>query len=272
MNEPAAPHPDSEALSALIDGEGTAADRAHVAECAACRGRMARLEAVGAAVGAPVEPDREAIEAGVASALAAWTAPDHSSRAPRNRPRRYAPPAAWVGIAAVVLALLVAVPLLTGQDNRDLSAAGDGTALEADDQSGGGGGRRSGTANSQGSAVGVADFGEHNDTATLVALLATDTYAAPPPAATATDAEAGADEAPASGDGSPTSDGSRCVDEGTRVAAGRAGPLVMTGPVVWRGEDAVVVVFAVDPDDAGRDRQLYVMSRSGCDVLAEQRF
>ncbi len=271
MNEPAAPHPDSEALSALIDGEGTDTDRAHTAECAACRGRMARLEAVGAAIGTPVEPDHEAIEAGVVAALAAWTASDHSATASRSRPRRYAPPAAWVGIAAVVLALLVAVPLLTGQDNRDLTAAGDGAALEAEEQSGAGGGRHAGTATSQGSTVGVADFGEHNDTATLVALLSTDSYAAPP-AATAADAEADADEAPASGDDSPTSDRSRCVDEGTRVAAGRAGPLVMTGPVIWRGEDAVVVVFAVDPDDAGRDRQLYVMSRSGCDVLAEQRF
>ena len=269
MTDPVVFHPDDDALSAWIDGEASASDRGHVDGCDACRARVARLEAVRAAVSTPVPPDQGAVTRSVHAALNAWDASSPAAVPIGARRRRYTPPAAWVGIAAIVLALLAAVPLLLRGTDRDLSASGGDTEFQATPLEGGSSG--AGQAPETGAtarSVNVADFGEHDDTATLVALLSTDRYAAPPAAL----AEDSAGDATASASDPASADQARCVEEGTRVAAGRAGVLVMIGPVVWRGTDAVVVVFAVDPDEAGHDRQLYVMSRDDCGVLAERRF
>jgi hypothetical protein len=261
MTTPGAPHPDDEALSGLLDGEAAPATRDHIATCAPCRVRLERLAVVRAAIGAPVAVGEAAVEASVAAAMAGW---DGAAVVPLTRRRRlHAPPPAWIGVAAVVLALLAAVPLLLrGGDEDGLATtfrSKTSTEARLDESS------KAGAV--AGAEAAVADFGAHNDTATLVALLDTGEYQAPPPAATQASGERTASaEAP---DGTAES----CIDEGRRVAAGRAGTLVTTGPVTWRGEEAVVVVFAVDDDGGGQgSRQLYVMTRVGCDLLAEQRF
>ena len=66
------PHPDDEALSALLDGEATAAEEAHAGACPECSGRLAQLRAVALAVGAAPEPVTAARRnAAIAEALAA---------------------------------------------------------------------------------------------------------------------------------------------------------------------------------------------------------
>src|SRR5207245_8669969 len=49
-------HPDLETLSAALDGEATAAVRAHVDDCPTCREELATLAGVQAAVGAAPPP------------------------------------------------------------------------------------------------------------------------------------------------------------------------------------------------------------------------
>ena len=66
------PHPDDEALSALLDGEATAAEEAHAEACRECSGRLAQLRAVALAVGVAPEPVTAARrDAAIAEALAA---------------------------------------------------------------------------------------------------------------------------------------------------------------------------------------------------------
>lgn len=260
---PGPPHLDDETLSAVLDGEADEADRDHVARCAACRERLDRFDTVRTAVGAPVVTDTSRVDASVEAALSAW---DTSAVVPINGARRrwHAPPAAWVGVAAVVLALLAAVPLvfLGGGGDDDLAATSAETSgklaeRQAESRALRGG---SASASSQAAPAAPAGFGAHDDTATLISVLATeaDSGAYGATAHAVTDEQA---------DG-PARAETPCVEEGRDVAAGRARDLVTTGPVVWRGEDAVVVVFALD----GQRRQLYVMALGGCDVLAEQRY
>ena len=65
-------HADDELLSALIDGEPVEEAAAHVAECAECQARLARLQAVATALKTRVElPAAHVREAAVASAMSA---------------------------------------------------------------------------------------------------------------------------------------------------------------------------------------------------------
>lgn len=263
MSDALLPHLDDESLSGLVDGalDAAAAEaaRAHVAACATCDRRLEQVVAVRDAIGRDVETEPGGVDAAVTAALAAWDEPEAL-----RRWRWARPPAAWIGAAAVVLALLAAVPLLLAQRSQDqLAARGEASSEKAEDEAGepnaaGGAGT---------SAPATADFGSHDDTATLVALLDTGAYAAPPAAAY----DASADNE-SSGGAQERRAQPQCVEAGRRVAAGRAGALLTTGPVSWRGEAAVVLLFAVEDSKAGGTRQLYVMSQVGCDLLAEQRF
>jgi hypothetical protein len=268
MTDYLSPHPDDELLSAVLDGEATADQRDHVAACTACQARVDRLDGVRGAVRVPPPADGGAVDASVAAGLAAWDAASaHAASthlARRRRRRAYVPPAAWVGIAAVVLALLAAAPLLFGTNGDDDAgvAAGGGETDEVARP-----GRREvgdrGLSPDEPTALAApAGFGRHDDTSTLIAELeGTDAYADRAASSADDQAEAGA-AAPA---------GDPCLAEAYQVAETDA-ELVTTGPVTWRGEGAVVVVFRVDADVEGRTRQLLVMARGDCAVRAEQHF
>lgn len=98
-------HPELEALSAYVDGEGPEW-ASHVAACASCRATVEELRAVAAAVGVPVEaPDPSVRDRAVAAALGDV---DRRHTAERVRSRRRSHQ--WqLTIAAVAAVLAVAV-------------------------------------------------------------------------------------------------------------------------------------------------------------------
>ena len=108
-----ASHLDDEALSALLDGAlPDAAGQSHLAGCVTCAARREELAAArDALAGAPVEPvDEVTRRRMVATALEAFGPAGVHSRPWYQRP------ALAGGVAAVLLALFVTVPFVTGDD------------------------------------------------------------------------------------------------------------------------------------------------------------
>ncbi len=108
-------HLDDDALSASLDGALEAgAGRSHLDGCAVCSARRDLLEAARTALAsAPVEPVDELTRRRLVAA--ALDAAGLVSR----RPAWYQRPALAGGVAAAILALLVAVPFVTGGDSND---------------------------------------------------------------------------------------------------------------------------------------------------------
>jgi hypothetical protein len=120
-------HLDDDALSAALDGAlEDAADQSHLAGCAACSARRHQLAmARSALAAAPVEPvDELTRHRLVATALA------EADPAARRR-AWYQSPALAGGVAAALLALFVAVPFVTGNDNRGGNEQAATAALDA---------------------------------------------------------------------------------------------------------------------------------------------
>ena len=123
-------HPGDDALSALLDGEATLEEAAHVEACAACAARADELRRAANLIGSPVAPvDDERREAAIAAALGARVVS-------LDQRRRHLQPPAWLlGAAAVVVLALGLIPLLgrdSGRTDQDTAAsAGDDAALEA---------------------------------------------------------------------------------------------------------------------------------------------
>ncbi len=129
-------HLDEEATSAALDGEASAGDLAHVQGCARCRASLDRLRAARAAVAAPVAVDAEARETAIAAALAAFRPAPADSPLPAATP--FTPPpgrrpvaarrraiAPWLGIAAILLLVVLATPLLRSDVRSEESTAAD---------------------------------------------------------------------------------------------------------------------------------------------------
>lgn len=143
------PTPDDEIVSAVLDDAATADERARVAADPRLQVRLQELRAVRDAVAAPVEPldevrerrlrDTALVDAppNATEAAIAWT----TATAPRRRATVLTP--AIFGVAALVLLLLVAVPLLgsielggNGDDSGSADGSGDeATALSASEES-----------------------------------------------------------------------------------------------------------------------------------------
>jgi hypothetical protein len=121
-----------ELVTAYLDGEATAAERARVQGDPALLARAEQLRAVSRMVAEPVDgPDAVLRDAHIAAALAASSTSPVVTAMParRNRPDLLR----FASVAAVVLAILVAVPLLlsnTGGDDADMAAT---EATSADD-------------------------------------------------------------------------------------------------------------------------------------------
>jgi hypothetical protein len=98
-------HPDTEALSAFLDGEAPEVE-AHAAACTRCRQQLDALARVRAAVGGPVpSPDPRHRDAAIAAALEAATAAE--SRGPGRSRRRRLVAAAGAVAAAIVVGVVV---------------------------------------------------------------------------------------------------------------------------------------------------------------------
>ncbi|MEA3055633.1 MAG: hypothetical protein QOD30_1065 [Actinomycetota bacterium] len=106
-------HLDDEAISAVLDGEATAHEVAHVDGCASCAARLGELRDAALVVRTPVEPPSDVErEAAIAAAMAPRTASVTPIR------RRVAP--RWLGAAAAVLAVLAGIGVFAGvQRDRD---------------------------------------------------------------------------------------------------------------------------------------------------------
>lgn len=262
-------HLDDDALSELVDA---GAPSEHVESCAACAARLRALQDAAALIGTPVPP------------LAASVVDDLVTRStvapviPIGRGRRPGPQ--WVaGIAAAVV-LLLGVPIAV----RTLGDGGKGasselSAVDADestdsarlsarsqfstsdagaDRAAGGSPTAAATgATKDAEAIAtpprVADLGQVDDAEELVVRLR---------ARTSTESEPRAAE----------SSVAVCEDAARRAGAGRLGSFVYVALAEWRGEPAEALVFLLAEPAGGMTRQAYVMSRSGCAVLADPRF
>ncbi|MDQ3384701.1 MAG: hypothetical protein M3503_01610 [Actinomycetota bacterium] len=135
-------HLDEEATSAALDEEATSDELAHLERCATCRASVQRLRVTQAAVAAPIQVDADAREAAVTVALGAFDG--GSARPPaaevdpvrtlggrRSGGWRRPAPVPWLGIAAVLLLVVLAVPLLRG-------AGGDPASTRSDTETAGG--------------------------------------------------------------------------------------------------------------------------------------
>jgi hypothetical protein len=128
-------HLDDEAISAVLDGEGTTEEAAHVDACATCAARRDALRDASLLVRTPIAPVAPADrDEAVRRALQADAAP--ANVVPMRR-GRHAP--AWIGAAAAIAAVVLGVVVVangTGDDTGSDSATG---ALDpgSDDAAGG---------------------------------------------------------------------------------------------------------------------------------------
>jgi hypothetical protein len=111
-------HLDDEALSAVLDGEGTEDEAAHAAICPTCADRLSAFRTAAAALGQPVAVDPDRRDAAVRAALEAPMAISLDARRWLRGSRL-----ALAGVAAAVVAAVIAVPLLTGDSTPMPSAA-----------------------------------------------------------------------------------------------------------------------------------------------------
>ena len=143
-------HLDEEAVSGALDDHAGADELAHLERCATCRASLDRLRVAQVAVAAPVPLDSGAREAALAAALGAFD--DARAEAPHirqatpiavrpGRPAgrwRRTGPSPWLGIAAVVLLVVLAVPLLRGAGGGPGESQGAGDSAEMATGEGGG--------------------------------------------------------------------------------------------------------------------------------------
>ncbi len=307
-------HLDLEAASAAVDGEGTDAERAHLTRCSTCRTDVDRLDRVRSSIGASTRPVPPSVrEAAISAALEVFDEPERSRAAPVVPPPRGAPGAAppdvrtlrtrqrsrprfdagpLLGVAAIVVLVALAIPLLSGLggggDDDDSAASMDDTASDA---------AEGGEAEEESSAldtpadgpVDVGDLGEVDAAGDLGAVV---TRALPDrirdPSRTAADPEdraaedgssGGTDEdtttspapgAPGAseGEGAPDPGATDCVDP-VRAELVEAGELLFSGTARVDGAPAFVLGFDVTSDD-GTTVLAVIVAAADCDIVTTQ--
>lgn len=256
-------HLSDEELTDVVDGVTAPVVDAHLVACPACRARLAAVRAAVALVATPPPAPEEARHrAAIERAMEA------AGR------RRQSPPAPWM-LAAATVAVLLAIggALIAGRDRDDSRTALRDSVTESQDLDA-----------AQAGPVDGGDLGSLRDATTLHAALAARLGPGVDGATGAGGAAAGGDgqseEAPvavargseskaAGGAAAPTTQ--VCLTEARALGSGRVGELIYTARLRWRGEAAVVVVFAA-PDQTQLDRRAFVMARRGCRLLVAQSF
>ena len=289
-------HPDSEALSAALDGEDEAA-AAHAATCPECQGRLAALRAVRDAVGAAVRPpDPEAVDAAVARAVSAadeWETSAAASAVPTDGPAAW-PPAGEAGYArrasagkpepvvggdpapagrwrlwitgsaaAAVLAIVVLAAVLAtggsgGREDTALSGGPVGNGVQESSPPFGGVGAAP-TFAGRPDGVTVQELGDVPDVAALRSRLSVGTSAAA--ARATTDAAAAPPPAAAAV-------GTRVCEIEARTARPDLPAVVYVANLRFQGTPAVALGFAPSPG-ATPFNLLVLAPGEGCRVLAE---
>ena len=248
-------HLDDDRLSALLDGAGTDADRAHLAGCDRCAERSEALQTVADLVASPpAAPPVATRDAAVAAALAAADRPVGVV----PRPVRRHPPA-WLLPAAAVVALVALVAVVVprwGQGDDDAGNAGDSAARAVQDDGGGSGeedGAERGTAPATASQppplfrAALGELGSVEDEAALAARIGE-----------ALDSTASAHTADA---------GPGACDPIVRQAEAGLGDLVLRASATWQGTPAEVLAYA--PAGAAAPTRAVVVAVDGCDLLAD---
>lgn len=248
-------HPD-DALSALLDGEATSEEAAHVEACGRCAARTDELRRAANLIGSPVPPvadDRR--EAAIAAAL------DARVLSLEHRRRRM-PPAWLLGAAAVVVLALGLLPLLArdGGDDAQDTAAGDAAAtMEAPAADGGAEEDATTMFRAQPAPVDAGDLGtldgdEIRDRVTAALLAPT------PESVGATEADESATTTVAGAAAPPTCEGA------VRAADPEAGALRLTARATVEGRAAQLLAFEVAGPDAVQLR-VYVVADGDCDTV-----
>lgn len=293
--EPTTAHLDDEVLSGLLDGEVAPDGGVHLAACATCRARRDELAAARAVLRNDPAPEIDELTRRrlIAAALAEVPAADAGGG--RERPwfqRR----AVAGGVAAALLALLAAVPFVTGGDDRatDEAAtadAGTGT-LQAEAATGtflgdlgelspstlrdrlglaplaGGAGAgepdsASASRSSDQSAGVAAVAGSAADDATTTPPQVPEALSSPAPYGgdPASEAAKAASGAGAAAEALDRAASDACV--ASLVAGPAAGkPLIALGVGAYQGVPAVVAAF-----DTGSGSEVFVTARNDCRIL-----
>ncbi|HET7487923.1 MAG TPA: hypothetical protein VFJ85_08340 [Acidimicrobiales bacterium] len=281
-------HLDDEALSASLDGEEPDA-AAHLAACATCAGRRDALDTARRAVAAPPAPAPvEAADRAVAAALGAFDAarPPTASRPAREASvvplaapgrRAHAAPArrravpGWVlGVAAAVVAIALAVPVLTRSSDHT-QASRSGAALRDEAK----------TASEP--AIDGGDLGDQSDQLALGQVLTGALGGASPTAA-----DRAAEAAPATTTAPPSAGAPSFAATAPKAATAAPGSVQACEPIVrqqygkglgaleyraslrWQGTPAAVYAYALS-DTPGKHRA-FVMALDGCQLLVVQGF
>jgi len=257
-------HPDTEALSAFLDGEAPEVE-SHVAACGECRRRLDALAHARAAVAAPVPPpDARRKDAAIAAAVRGAT-----------RDERPAPPGRWkvfavAGAVAAAAVIGVVVTRASTSDKSHNAALGKAGPVAKD-------------------LVRAGDLGDVDDAQALRARIQP---GLPAGAAMQGQAQAATPAAPGSGAGAATNGAAAPVQRGLRAASGEAprceaaaralqpsgAVLVYEATARWQGTPADVFGFSPPGSPAtsvpGRPppTRVYVLARSDCHLLVFQSF
>lgn len=267
--------PDDELVSAVLDGEATADERARVEADPVLSARLAEFAAVADAVGAPVAPSPgETRDTAIAAAVAEAGRPDPV--VVPLRPRRST--GSFLAVAAAVLAVLLVAGLFAGRlgggddqgaESADLADRGDDGAEE----SGGAAAADEATAEAETDDTAVDAFsdaptvelGEVGDEAALrAALVATGALSGLDSATTRStlpEPAAPADQEAVAGD---SEDCQVRLEESDPALDG----LLLEGTAVYAGTDAVVYVFAT----VDGDTRVVVVSAADCADLVSFPF
>ena len=264
-------HLDDERLSALMDGEAEPTDVAHARSCAECSARVeAWRQAVRLVAAAPVDPPAGVREATIEAALGA-VAPAHADavddgpeRAPlgppagrdrHHRRRRlishYRPGLAAAAALLIVVGGVSAAVALEGGGSSNKAASGASSASTASGATGT-------SATSAGSGLG--SFSGTGPLASRLRSIVSSPAQAAPFASNSASVSGSASAAPvaATAPTTPT-----CPSRAA-AAANATTPAIYHAALTYRGDAALVYVFAVD----GRD--VAVVERSAdCATLAD---
>lgn len=268
---------DDEIVSAVLDGEATAEERARVAADPVLSARLAEFTAVAEAVGAPVAPPRaDARDAALAAAVASRHRPDPV--VVPLRPRRST--GSFLAIAAAVLGALLVAGLLAGRlsDGRD-ELAGDSadsadTVADGAEESGGstaadeavGAPETDDTASGAFSEAETVDLGPVADEAALRAALVAggglgatpSTRSSLPPPTTTT---------VPSGQAAITGDSEACQVRLVESDPALDG-LLLRGTTVYAGTEAIVYVFGT----VDGDTRVEVVTAATCETVVSFPF
>jgi hypothetical protein len=271
-------HLDDELLSAHLDGEAPDAAE-HLAECGACRARMAELESAAALVGGPPPAmDDRARAAALAVAMDAWQEGDTSgTRSGRRQP--------WLlAVAAVAAGLVVSVAVVrhNAHDHRSTlasDASGSVTATAALD--GGDLGDQSDTSALAGVVRGALGgtrpaapaLGESGSAAGGSAAGGpTADRAAPFAATSGSPAQGAATTTTAIPSSAPVARAVRrsCLPTVTQNYGAGLGPLAYTATLRWQGAPAELLAYRLAQPGKNLTIRVFVMAQKDCQLLVVQ--